>query len=783
VLSRYEALLAALSAGVVVHAADTAIIEANDRARALLGLKDLEGRLATDPSWVFLEADHSPMALERFPVMQVISSMEPVHGLTMIVRPSAGPDVWLEVNALPSVDDSGQLEQVTVTFIDVTDRENANRALIVDIEDRVRVEEELVRVSGYARSLLEASLDPLVTISPGGVITDVNAATVTATGVPRRALIGSDFAGYFTDPDQARAGYREAFAAGSVTDYPLAIRNVDGSVTDVLYNASVYRDPDGDVAGVFAAARDITERKAAQQALVAGEELLRAVLDTSLDTTIRIGLDGLVEFVNRRVVEISGIPLEQWIGRTFEEMGYPVQLAQSWDAQRQRVFATGEPVTFEFEIDNADGHRWYETNVAPEFGPDGAVAHVIETSRDVTERVEASAELQASRTLLERAQRIAHVGSWTLDNATNHVTWSEELYLMQGLDPTGPVPNYTEHSRLFTPTSWQELSAALAVTQETGVPYELDLEMVRPDGTHGWMLALGEAVRDEQGAIVGLTGAAMDITERKSAEEEVARESRHRMAAEAEVRQLNAVLEQRVEQRTDEIRRANAELEAFTYSVSHDLRSPLRAMSGFSEALLEEYSDTLDETGRGYAHRIEAASRQMAGLIDDLLQLSRVSRAVLHVEGVDVSAECATILEGLADRDPDRRVQVVIEPGMKARGDGPLLHTVLENLLDNAWKYTSKRPDACIEVGTETVTDAPFCLVVRDNGAGFDPAYSDKLFQPFQRLHSSSEFPGNGIGLASARRIVERHGGRIWAEAAVDEGATFRFTLNPSEQT
>ena len=653
--SRYEALLAALSAGVVVHAADTAIIEANDRARALLGLQDLEGRLATDPSWVFLEADHSPMALERFPVMQVISSMEPVHGLTMIVRPSAGPDVWLEVNALPSVDDSGQLEQVTVTFIDVTDRENANRALIVDIEDRVRVEEELVRVSGYARSLLEASLDPLVTISPGGVITDVNAATVTATGVPRQALIGSDFAGYFTDPDQARAGYREAFAAGSVTDYPLAIRNVDGSVTDVLYNASVYRDPDGDVAGVFAAARDITERKAAQQALVAGEELLRAVLDTSPDTTIRIGADGLVEFVNHRVVEISGIPAERWIGKTFEEMGYPAELAQSWDVHRRTVFTTGEPVTFEFEINNAEGHRWYETSVAPEFGPDGSVAHVIESSRDVTER--------------------------------------------------------------------------------------------------------------------------------KSAEEVVARESRHRMAAEAEVRQLNAVLEQRVEQRTDEIRRANAELEAFTYSVSHDLRSPLRAMSGFSEALLEEYSDTLDETGRGYAHRIEAASRQMAGLIDDLLQLSRVSRAVLHVEGVDVSAECATILEGLADRDPDRRVQVVIEPGMKARGDGPLLHTVLENLLDNAWKYTSKRPDACIEVGTETVTDAPFCLVVRDNGAGFDPAYSDKLFQPFQRLHSSSEFPGNGIGLASARRIVERHGGRIWAEAAVDEGATFRFTLNPSEQT
>ena len=411
---------------------------------------------------------------------------------------------------------SGEIRRVDVHSSLIRDGRPLLFSIIVDIEDRVRAQEELARVSGYVRSLIEASLDPLVTISARGVITDVNAATVTVTGVPRQALIGSDFTRYFTDPDQARAGYREAFAAGSVTDYPLAIRNVDGSVTDVLYNASVYRDPDGDVAGVFAAARDITGRKAAEQALAAGRESLRAVLDTSRDTAIRIGLDGLVEYVNRRVVEISGIPLEQWIGKTFDEMGYPVELAQDWDAHRRRVFATGEPVTFEFEIDNADGHRWYETSVAPEFGPDGSVAHVIETSHDVTERKEAGLALEASKALLEQAQRIAHVGSWTLDNATNHVTWSEELFLMQGLDPAGPVPDYTEHSRLFTPASWQELSAALALTQETGVPYALDLEMVRPDGTHGWMLALGEAVRDKQGAIVGLAGAAMDITERRN---------------------------------------------------------------------------------------------------------------------------------------------------------------------------------------------------------------------------------------------------------------------------
>ena len=383
-LSRYEALLAALDAGVVIHAADTAIVEANDRARALLGLQDLEGRLATDPEWVFLESDHSPMALERFPVMQVLATQQAVRGLIMIIRPPMSPDVWMEVNALPIIDDSGQLEQVIVTFIDVSDRERAVA--------------ELAQSAGYSRSLIEVSLDPLVTISAAGVITDVNAATEIVTGVPREGLIGSDFAGYFTDPELARDGYLQAFAAGSVTDYPLAIRHADGTVSEVLYNATVYRDQRGEVAGVLAAARDITDRARAERALATSEELLRVVLDTSRDVTIQIGRDGRIEYVNRRAVEVSGTPLDQWIGKTFQEMGYASDLAESWEAHRRKVFTTGEPVTYEFEMVNAEGHRWYETTVAPGFDSDGAVAHVIETSRDFTERKNASDALQVMTT-------------------------------------------------------------------------------------------------------------------------------------------------------------------------------------------------------------------------------------------------------------------------------------------------------------------------------------------------------------------------------------------------
>jgi len=262
-----------------------------------------------------------------------------------------------------------------------------------DISDLKGAEAELNRSAHYARTLIEASLDPLITISVDGTIMDVNAATERATGLPRRVLIGSEFSGHFTNPDAARAGYLQVFSEGQVTDFPLALRHVSGSITDVLYNATVYRDADGQIAGVFAAARDVTARKRAE------------------------------------------------------------------------------------------------------------------------------AELRASQAQLLLAQRIAHVGSWQLDVTSNEVVWSDELYVMLGLNPDLPAPNYTEHGQLFTPESWEALSTALANTRETGTPYEVELNMIRADGTSGWMLARGEAVLDASGSVVKLVGVALDITARKLAEE------------------------------------------------------------------------------------------------------------------------------------------------------------------------------------------------------------------------------------------------------------------------
>ena len=240
--------------------------------------------------------------------------------------------------------------------------------------------------------------------------------------------------------------------------------------------------------------------------------------------------------------------------------------------------------------------------------------------------------------------------------------------------------------------------------------------------------------------------------------------------------QLHADLERRVRERTVELEVANRELEAFAYSVSHDLRAPLRGVDGFSQALLEDYGDQLDRTARDYLARIRLGSQRMGRLIDDLLALSRVTRRPLRVEPLDLSALARAIAAELQQAEPDRRVAVTVADGLVARGDAGLVRVALENLMGNAWKFTGPRPDPRVEVG-RAGAGAPAVYYVRDNGVGFDMAHAHKLFGAFQRLHSEREFPGTGIGLATVQRIIHRHGGDVWAAGTVGGGATFSFTL------
>jgi PAS domain S-box-containing protein len=273
-----------------------------------------------------------------------------------------------------------------------------------------------------------------------------------------------------------------------------------------------------------------------------------------------------------------------------------------------------------------------------------------------------------------------------------------------------------------------------------------------------------EPLRDDDGEVVGVLGVALDVTERHHAQEEV--------------RRVNEQLEALVADRTAQLRTANGELQSFAHTVSHDLRAPLRNIDAFSQALLEQHAAALTPDGRDLVQRIRAATARMYGLIEDLLNLSRVTQVDLVREPVDLSSAARAILDRLRQQDPSRRVQAAVQQGLREQADPALVQVLLENLLENAWKFTSKRPSAVIEVGAEDA-EGRRVYYVRDDGVGFEATQAHTLFRPFHRLHHTSEYEGSGIGLATVLRIAARHGGTAWAEAAPGRGATIRFTLAP----
>ncbi len=395
--------------------------------------------------------------------------------------------------------------------------------------------------------------------------------------------------------------------------------------------------------------------------------------------------------------------------------------------------------------------RYWSPINTPVFSPNGEIAYIIHRVEDVTERKRAEETIRQSeehfRLLVAGVKDYAIL---MLDPDGHVVSWNAGAERIKGYQAGEIIGQH--FSRFYSPddihSGKPEHELKVAATEGR---CEDEGWRVRKDGTRFWANGIITAMRDETGTLRGFSKVTRDITERKRAEEAIKRFNEQLLAA-------------------------NKELETFSYSVSHDLRAPLRSIDGFSQALLEDCGANLDEQGRGYLQRIRANSQRMAQLIDDLLNLSRMTRCNIQREPVDLSALTHAIVGELWNTAPTRPVDIVIAPGLIATGDARLLRVVLENLIGNAWKFTRKRSRARIEFGA-TVADSTPAYFVRDDGAGFDMAYAGKLFGAFQRLHDATEFEGTGIGLATVQRVVHKHGGRVWAESELERGATFYFTL------
>ena len=466
------------------------------------------------------------------------------------------------------------------------------------------------------------------------------------------------------------------------------------------------------------------------------------------------------------------------IGQRRWELPKVAPLAESWELHKALLQAHKPFRNFEYQRVLGNGMlQYFSASGEPVFDADGSFTGYRGVGTDITERKRAEEALRASelqqrqlaveleieRSRLVAAQRVAKVGSWETDVATMSVTWSEETHRIFETDRATFYPTLEAFFAIVHPKDRARVHEAFTqslIARETlgSVRHRLLLA----DGRIKFVEECWRVCFDEQMQPVTVIGTSRDVTERVRADEEI--------------RALNINLERRVAERTAELEAANRELEAFDYSVAHDLLAPIRHIEGFTSMLLEDYGDKLDVRGRQCLEKVQGAGKRMELLVSDLLALSLVSRCELNRSDVDLSALAQSVFANFQAAEPQRDIECVIMPCVSVNADVGLLRVVLENLIGNAWKFTAKQPRAKIEFGCASLDNVP-TFFVRDNGAGFDQGYAHRLFAPFQRLHAQSEFKGTGIGLATVSRIITRNGGKVWAEGIVNCGATFHFTL------
>jgi PAS domain S-box-containing protein len=571
----------------------------------------------------------------------------------------------------------------------------------------------------------------MITITPEGKVTDVNEAKVKITGVPREKLIGSDFKSYFTEPDKALEGYQQVFKVGFIREFPLTIRNISGKLTDVLFNASVYKDDKGNVFGAIAAVRDITDRKKVDEKLHETSAYAQSFVEASLDPLFMISPEGKVTGVNRATEEITGVSREWLIDTDF--FTYFTEPRKARDSYR-KVLKVGMIRDFPLSIHHASGKITDVSFNASVYKDAVGIVHgIFATARDVTDTKQLS---QYARSLIE-----ASLDPLITISPKGKITdMNEATIKIIGLPREKLIG--TDFLNYFTNPKAAREGYEKVFNQGFITDYPLTIRS--QEGKLTDILFNASVYKDDKGKVLGVTGVARDVTRAKKA--------------------------------TADVISTSKEMEAFSGSASHDLRAPLRVIDGYAQLLVEDYADKLDDAGKQIIANIRKSADQMRKLIDDLLTFSRLGTQEIKKEYVAMGALAKDVFDELKKATPNRNIECRIQELPDARADRDTIRLVWTNLLSNAIKYTGGQKNTIIEIGSTTENDR-ITYFVKDNGVGFDMKFVDKLFNMFQRLHSMEEFEGTGVGLANVKRIVERHGGKAWAVGAVGEGATFSFSL------
>jgi len=749
---KYRTLIQKIQAAVIVHGANTQIITSNYKAQELLGLTgdQLLGKTSNDPAWHFLRADNTILPQEEFPVTLVLATRDEIRNYIIGIHQHEN-DVWVLVNANPVFGENGEITQVIVTFIDISELKQVE-ATLAKTTDRLNEAQRIAHIGSWE---LDITSNLLTWSDEIYRMFEIDPSKFDASYEAFLDAIHPD--------DREAVNY--AYTNSLKTRIPYTIDHrllfADGRIKYVHEQCETFYDADGQPFRSLGIVQDITERRKSEEAVQESDMHYHQIVDLSQDMIV-IHQQGKVVFVNEAGVQLLGVPnSDQIIGRSVLEFVPPeyrkialerMQTGHTEEGYRSKVY--------EQKMIRVDGNVIdIELRGMPiRYQGEQAIQFI---ARDITERKKAEAALRRSeqefRALAENSPDV--IVRYDREGRRMYVNPEfERVNRLTAREVLGKKPE--EISTELAPMA-DVFTSRLMETMASGKITKIDLSWTKDGKLICWFVrAVPEF--DVNGNVTGALTIWSDISERKQVEEEINR--------------LNQELELRVAQRTNQLEEANKELEAFSYSVSHDLRAPLRSVDGFSLALLEDYYDKIDDQGKNYLHRVRSATQRMAQLIDDMLNLSRLSRTEMIVQQVNLSEIFREITLSIHETQPKRQVEFIIQEGIKAQGDSRLLRIVLENLLGNAWKFTSKHPTARIEFNMKQEKEG-IVYFIRDDGAGFNMEYAKKLFGAFQRLHSTAEFPGTGIGLATVQRIIHRHSGKIWAESEIEKGSTFYFTL------